>query len=82
MIIRTFVTGLAGAFFLSASIEGYLLRRTSLVERFILFVGGVFLIDPGAWTDIFGILMVGVITFLQWYGRKPLKAKLAEGSEP
>jgi TRAP-type uncharacterized transport system fused permease subunit len=82
LIIRTFVTGLAGAFFLSASIEGYLLRRTSLVERFILFVGGVFLIDPGAWTDIFGILMVGVITFLQWYGRKPLKAKLAEGSEP
>ena len=82
LIIRTFVTGLAGAFFLSASIEGYLLRRSSLVERFILFVGGVFLIDPGGWTDILGVLMVGAVTFSQWYGRKASKAELVKGSEP
>lgn len=74
LIIRTFVTGLAGAFFLSASIEGYLLRRSSLVERFILFVGGVFLIDPGGWTDILGVLMVGAVTFSQWYRRKTSKS--------
>jgi TRAP transporter 4TM/12TM fusion protein len=74
LIIRTFVTGLAGAFFLSASIEGYLLRRSSLVERFILFVGGVFLIDPGGWTDILGVLMVGAVTFSQWYRLKTSKS--------
>ena len=74
LIIRTFVTGLAGAFFLSASIEGYLLRRSSLVERFILFVGGVFLIDPGGWTDILGVLMVGAVTLSQWYRLKTSKS--------
>ena len=66
-IIRAFVTGLLGAFFLSSAVEGYLFRRCSLVERFVLFPAGVFLIHPAQLMDVIGTILAAGIAFRQWF---------------
>lgn len=70
LVVRTFITGLAGAFFLSSGIQGYLLRSSNVLERVTLFAAGLMLIDPGAITDVIGIILAGTITLLQWLQRK------------
>ncbi len=63
--LRVSVTALTGALCLAVAVQGYLLRRASWFER-LLFLGAAFLlIDPGALTDVFGLILAGVGVALQ-----------------
>ncbi len=44
---------------------GYFRTQCNLLERLILFVGGISLIDPGLVTDAVGIGILALIYFLQ-----------------
>ena len=73
LVGRTFVTGILGAYFLSAGIQGYLLCPISIIARILLFSSGILLIHPGWWTDIIGALLAAGVVPPQWYQKKTLK---------
>ena len=59
------VTSLIGIFALSAGLEAYMLRRMRIFEIVAIVIGGLFMIYPGAITDIVGTLLVGAVTISQ-----------------
>ena len=64
------VTSLVGIVCLGAAIIGYLIHQTRIYDRILLFAAAFFLIKPGWATDIFGIICIIIIVFLQ-IKRKP-----------
>lgn len=54
-VVQIVITSLIGMVGIGAAMEGYLLTHTGKIERVILLVGGLLLIDPGLITDIAGI---------------------------
>jgi TRAP-type uncharacterized transport system fused permease subunit len=58
-------TALIGMFGVSGAMLGYFRTNCNLLERFILFAGGISLIDPGLVTDVIGIGILALIYFLQ-----------------
>jgi len=47
-------------------LSGWLLRRTSWIERSLLIAGGLILIYPSPSSDFIGIALVGVVMLWQW----------------
>ncbi|MBO2533390.1 MAG: C4-dicarboxylate ABC transporter [Thermoactinomycetaceae bacterium] len=58
-------TALIGMFGVSGAMLGYFRTHCNLLERLILFVGGISLIYPGLVTDAVGIGILALIYFLQ-----------------
>jgi len=73
LVARTFVTGMIGAYFLSAGIQGYLIFRINVIERVVLFAAGILLIHPGAFTDVVGGVLAAAIFLPRWYRGRALK---------
>ncbi len=69
-VITTSVTAIVGILALAASLEGYLLHRCPLWERFVLFGLALLLIKPGLLTDGIGIGGMALIFLMQWRSRK------------
>ena len=44
--------------------------HTKILERLLLFAGGLLLIDPGLLTDIAGLVLIGGIYALQKFRKK------------
>ena len=63
-IALTTITAILGVAALAASLHGYFLRPTRLLERILLFAAAIVLIKPGIWTDLvgFGALALVVIS--------------------
>jgi len=61
---RFFVSamGVAG---MTASIQGWIFKKTNIFERILCFVGGVLLIIPGLVTDLLGLAILGFAVFMQ-----------------
>lgn len=57
---------------ISSAMEGYFLTHANKLERALFLAGGLLLIDPGAMTDIIGIVIL-VIVFM--YQMKKAKAQ-------
>jgi len=64
-IIQIFVTSLIGMFAVGVTVQGYFLTKVNPLFRIVLFIGGLLCIDPGAMTDIIGIVVIAVIFALQ-----------------
>ena len=64
-ILRTIVTGSIGVVALAAAMEGYFLRVTNWIERVLLLIAAVLLIDPDAITDAIGIAVLGAVLLAQ-----------------
>ncbi|MBL6928721.1 MAG: TRAP transporter permease [Rhodospirillales bacterium] len=69
-ILTTFVTAVIGAICLAAALSGYFYRMASIVERLVLFVAAVVLINPGIITDAAGISLVIFVLSIQYLRRK------------
>lgn len=52
------VTAFIGVFALAAALEGYLRTNMNPIARIVIAAGGLLLIDPGALTDLIGIILV------------------------
>jgi TRAP-type uncharacterized transport system fused permease subunit len=76
-IAMTVVTGLLGTMALAASVQGWLLRYTSGVERGLLLIAALALIKPGWTTDLIGFGLLAVITVYQWIQRRKTPAAAA-----
>ncbi len=65
-VILIIISALVGIFGVSAGLEGYVMRRMSIIERIISAAGGLLLIYPGTLTDIVGVVLVGGIILFQY----------------
>ena len=64
-LIIPLCTAIIGMVALSASLIGYLAAPTTLLDRLMLFVGGIMMIDPGTATDIAGIILFVLVLLTQ-----------------
>ncbi len=63
-------TSFAGVFAFASAASGWLLKRSNWIERVLMAAGGLCLIYPAVWTDIFGLALVGLAILLQVVRRK------------
>ena len=73
MIVVTSLTGMLG---ISTGMTGWIYQKTNAVERILLVVGGLLLIDPNLITDLFGAVMIAIPWVTQYFQNK--KATVAE----
>jgi TRAP transporter 4TM/12TM fusion protein len=65
-IIITNVTALIGVGALAAGMSGWLIRKTTWVERPLLLAAGLILVYPSPAADILGIILVAAVALWQW----------------
>lgn len=65
-IIRIAITSLIGMFGIGIAMEGYIMGRINMLFRAIFLAGGLCLIDPGLYTDLIGIAVIGLGILYQW----------------
>jgi TRAP transporter 4TM/12TM fusion protein len=63
-------TAAIGIAALAGGLQGWLLKRTNLVERWMLIVAGFMLVYPKALFDAIGFGLVAIVVVMQWL-RKP-----------
>lgn len=82
MIDTTFVealpfvaTALVGMVGVGAAVAGYLVTNGKLVDRLLLFVGGVMMIDPNLITDIAGVVLLAMGYIIQKVRQRKQKSE-------
>ncbi len=73
-IVQICVTSLLGIFGVAAALNGFLYTRLNPVFRAILVIGGLCMMDPGAVTDMVGLVLVLGITIYQRISAKKVAA--------
>lgn len=69
-IFTSFITASIGVVILAAGMMGWLLRETNWVERIFLVAAAVLLIKPGFFTDLIGLILLGIVIFMQKIRKK------------
>ncbi len=69
-VILICVTSVIGMFGVSSALEGYFIHNMRWYERVVAAIGGLLLIYPGIVTDIIGLVLVGIIVFMQFLTKK------------
>jgi len=69
-ITLTIITGLVGTMALAAAVQGWLLKRATLIERGILLVAALTLIKPGWTTDLIGLGLLVLVVVIQFLRKK------------
>lgn len=75
-ILQIVVTSLVGIFGVASAMNGYLFRKLAWLPRILICVGGLMMMDPGALTDIIGIVVLAAVVAWQYFGarREPAAA--------
>lgn len=76
--VRVVGSALIGVFALASALENYLFGKTNPVQRILLFIAALVLINPGVLTDLIGLGIVMVITVIQYLKAKKSKTKVQE----
>jgi TRAP-type uncharacterized transport system fused permease subunit len=69
-IILTNLTALVGVGALAAGMSGWLIRKTTWVERPLLLAAGLILVYPSPAADILGVGLVAAVALWQWRTQK------------
>ena len=69
-ILHACVTALFGILMLSAGLHGYWIARSRAWQSTLLIAGGIGLVVPGLWTDLFGVCVLVLVTATQWGQRR------------
>lgn len=69
-VLFTTITAIVGMVGVSAAMIGQFVTPANWAERFLLLAGGLCLIDPGAWTDIVGVVLLIAIGVFQYFRKK------------
>ncbi|MCC8193105.1 MAG: TRAP transporter fused permease subunit [Deltaproteobacteria bacterium] len=83
-IVHCAITATLGVFAMSAGGMGYLLTRASILERLILFIGGLLMVEPNILTDTIGGALFALAIGIQVYkwSRKKKAARAAADTAP
>src|SRR5690625_29831 len=68
-LVIAVITAIIGMIAVSSSVIGFFNTESKVIERLILFIGGLALIIPGIWTDLIGIAAIVLI----WIAQQPRK---------
>jgi TRAP transporter 4TM/12TM fusion protein len=68
------ITAAIGIAALAGGLQGWLLKRTNLVERLMLIVAGFMLVYPKAMFDAIGFALFALVVAMQWMRRDPAPA--------
>jgi TRAP transporter 4TM/12TM fusion protein len=69
-IVWTTITAMVGLTALAAGLTGWLLRKTTHLERALLVAAGLVLVYPGWLQDLIGFVLFGLVAALQARGRR------------
>ena len=64
-LVQTLITAMVGMIALSSSLIGHLVTDMNMLERVVLFGGGLLMIIPGAVTDLGGLAIFGLSILIQ-----------------
>ena len=73
-IVLLVITALVGIFIISAGMEGFMMRKMTIVERILALAGGLCMIIPGISTDLIGLALIAVVVIIQFIGKKKDKS--------
>jgi TRAP-type uncharacterized transport system fused permease subunit len=69
-VVTSVLISIVGVYALSISIVGYYKMNISMINRIILFVGGVLLVNQGYITDILGFILIGSVFFIIYKNKR------------
>lgn len=69
-VVSAFITATLGTILLAASLQGYLIRSTSMWQRLVLFGAAICLIKPGWKTDLVGLALWAVVFAAQYLAKR------------
>ncbi len=78
-LVLALTTAILGMIGVSSAVIGYFARESKIWERLILFVAGLMLIIPELITSGIGILLIGIIWFIQ---KKRPEDRIERGNQP
>ena len=64
-MVTTFVTAIFGIAALAGGVDGWLFKKTTLLERLILIAAGLILVYPSSLGDLLGIGLFAVVVVSQ-----------------
>jgi len=64
-ILSTFISASIGVIMLAGGLIGWFVWKTNIMERLLLVAGAVLLIKPGIYTDIVGLIFLGIVIVMQ-----------------
>ena len=67
-------TAAIGIAALAGGLQGWLFKRTNVIERLMLIVAGFMLVYPSALFDAIGFVLVALVVLMQWLRRAPAPA--------
>lgn len=76
-VIRITCTSIIGMLGVSTGVTGWIYRKTTWIERIMLVVGGLMLIDPQVLTDLVGMVFIAIPWGMQYIEVKKMKAPRA-----
>ena len=76
-VVRITITSFCGMFLLGAGLIGFMLRKLNMVLRLVCIAAGLCMIDPGAFTDMIGAVILVVMIVYQVMLNKKEKVQTA-----
>lgn len=76
-IIVSVLIAIAGIVALSAALEGWALRRLTLLERVLCFAAGFALVVPTRLWDMIGLAILVALALIQWWGWRAVRMRKA-----
>jgi TRAP transporter 4TM/12TM fusion protein len=64
-VVQIVITSILGMVGLGAAMEGYFITNANKLERVAFLIGGLMLVDPGAITDVIGLVILGLLFVYQ-----------------
>jgi len=61
VIVKSVITATTGTIALAIGLRGYLLKPMNIVERFIISISGISMVDPRFFTDLIGLFFIFVV---------------------
>lgn len=71
-VVQITATSLVGMLGVSTGVTGWIYRKTTVIERIMLVVGGIMLIDPNLITDVVGAALIAIPWAIQYIDSKRL----------
>lgn len=69
-VLRVIASSIVGVISIVMGFSGILFKKMRIIERIILFIGGLMTIDVGFMTDIYGFIMISMVVFIQLIANK------------
>ena len=73
-LIMALITAIIGMTGISASLIGFFVTKPTKLERIMLLIGGLLMLNPGMLTHIIGFLMLAIVFFVQRRRKRTLTA--------